>query len=155
LADEYPNVPLYAVSRALVHHRLGSLLEQMDQRDEAERQYRKCLLLQTALVRQHPEAASYDLILSRIQRSLARLLSNRKEYKEARTLLEASADRLEASLQKTPRQAAVRVSLSCTQRDLADVLNRLGERDLSTKALRRAEELGPQRGGDGHGPPLH
>ena len=79
LMDDYPNVPLYVASRALIHDRLGEVLEQMEQRDEAERHYHKAVKLQTALVRQHPEVIAYDLTLSRIQRSLARLLSDRKD----------------------------------------------------------------------------
>jgi eukaryotic-like serine/threonine-protein kinase len=145
LVDEYPNVPLYAVSRALVYDRLGSVLEQLDQREEAERHYRKGIALLAALVRQHPEVAAYDLTLSRIQRSLARLLTNRKDLKEARAVLEASANRLDALLKKAPRVEAVRFSLGSTQRDLAEVLTRLGEHELAAKALRKAEELGPER----------
>ena len=68
-------------------------------------------------------------------------------------LLETSAERLEAILKKTPRLGAVRFSLNCTERDLGDVLTRLGERDLAAKAQRRADELEPERKGGPPGPP--
>jgi tetratricopeptide (TPR) repeat protein len=141
------------VSHALVHDRLGELLEQMDQGEEAERHYRKAIGVEATLSRQHPEVAIFDLALARIKRSLARVLRDRKDYTEARTILETSADRLEAMLKKAPQPDRVRVSLGRTERDLADVLTRLGERDLAAKALRRADELGPERKPGPFGPP--
>ena len=153
LIDDYPNVALYVVSHALVHDRLGELLEQMDQGEEAERHYRKAIGLEATLSRQHPEVAIFDLTLARIQRSLARVLTDKKDFKEARTLLEASADRLEAMVKKAPQPDRVRVSLGRTERDLADVLTQLGERDLAAKAQRRADELGPERKAGPFGPP--
>ena len=84
--------------------------------------------------------------------SLARLVAYRKDFKEARVLLEASAGRLEAVLKKTPKLGAVRFSLCRTERDLAEVLQRLGELDLAAKAVQRAEELGPDRRGGPPGP---
>ena len=152
LVDDYPNVPLYAISRALVHHRLGELFEQMEQRTESERHYRKGVTLQAALVRQHPQVIAYDLTLARIQGSLARLLTDQGNNKEARTLLEASANRLEAILKKTPRPGTAAVVLGRTERDLAAVLTKLGERELADRARKRAEELGPDRKGGPFGP---
>ncbi len=155
LMDVYPNVPLYAASRALIHDRLGEVLEQLEQPESAETHYRKAVKLQTGLVHQHPEVVAYDLTLSRLQRSLAHLLTPRGavKLKEARTILEGSAERLEALLKKAPTFGAVRFSLSRTDCDLADVLTRLGERDLASKAQRRADELGPERRGGPNGPP--
>jgi tetratricopeptide (TPR) repeat protein len=153
LVEQYPTVPLYAASRALIFDRLGELHEQLRQGDEAERHYQKAVALQAALARQHPDVAAYDLTLARLQRSLARMLTGRKEYKEARVLLEGSAERLEILLKRTPTLVVVRVTLGRTQHDLADVLARLGETALAAKAQRRAEELGPDRGGVPFGPP--
>jgi tetratricopeptide (TPR) repeat protein len=151
LLDEYPTVPLYAVSLALAHDRLGELLEQTDQPEQSERHYRKAAVLEASLSRQHPEVVAYDLTLSRIQRSLARVLADRKELTEARALLEASADRLDALLKKAPTQRErIRGSLGRTERDLAEVLTRLGEPELAAKARRRAEDLAPDHKG---GPP--
>ncbi len=153
LTDEYPTVPLYAASRALIFDRLGDVQEHLSQPDKALPEYQKAVSLQTTLARQHADVLAYDLTLARMQRSLARVQVDRKQLKEARAVLEGTADHLEAVLKKSPTTLSVRSSLGRTQRDLADVLTRLGEKDLATKAQKRADELGPERRGGPPGPP--
>ena len=85
-------------------------------------------------------------------RPLARLLNARDNDKEARTLLEASAGRLEGLLQRDQRLGFVRMHLGQSCRELSQVLARLGEKDLADAAQRKAEAFGPERKPEPNGP---
>jgi tetratricopeptide (TPR) repeat protein len=152
LVQEYPNVPLYAAAHASVHDRLGVLLHQTKQLDDAEKTLRKAVTLQTALVRQHPEVVAYDFSLALMQASLARVLADRDNLKEAKALLEVSTDRLGTMLTRDPRLGSARLSLGRALRDFAGVLGKLGEAERAAVALRTAESLGPERGPGPFGP---
>jgi tetratricopeptide (TPR) repeat protein len=151
LGAEYPNVPQYAATRAQVHERLGVAIERIDP-DRAEKALRKAVALQTGLVRQHPEVVAYPFVLAMMQSSLARFLGGRGAWGEARTLLEASTDRLEELVRKEPRLGFARGALGRGYRDLAQALRQLGDRDGAAAVLRKAEALGPGRGPEPFGP---
>jgi tetratricopeptide (TPR) repeat protein/tRNA A-37 threonylcarbamoyl transferase component Bud32 len=155
LTTQYPNVPLYAAARAHVQDRLGALLVQLKRPDEADKAFRKAVMLQSRLVKQHPEVVAYGLSLALMQASLGRLQAERGNLKEARTLLETATIRLEelrSKGDKDKRPGWVRFSLGRSQRELSRVLTRLGENELAAQALRRADELGPERGPAPFGP---
>jgi tetratricopeptide (TPR) repeat protein len=151
LVAEYPNVPQYAASRAQVHDRLGVLLHEMKQLEEAEGVLRKGVGIQAELVKQHGEVTAYNFSLALMQASLARVLSDRGKLSEARTLLEASAKRLESLLTKDEKMGFLRMFIDHRYRELAQVLTKLGEKDLAAEAQKKAEAFGPpprERRGD-------
>jgi eukaryotic-like serine/threonine-protein kinase len=152
LVAEYPNVPLYAQSHALVHERLGALLRQSGEAEAAEKALRRAVALQAGLVRRYPEVAAYDFTLARAQASLARALADRGKWPEARALLEGATGRAEAILRKEQRLSSARAFLGRSLRELAEVLTRLEEHELAAQALRRAEDFGPERGRGPAGP---
>jgi tetratricopeptide (TPR) repeat protein len=153
LASEYPTVPQYAASRAQVHDRLGVLLHQLKQLDDAEKVLRKGVHIQSDLVKQYPDVIAYNFSLALLQASLGRVLTDRDKLKEARTLLEASAERLEALRKRDERLGFVRMFLDHRYHELYQVLTRLGEKELAAEALRKAEALGPGREQDPPPPP--
>jgi tetratricopeptide (TPR) repeat protein len=152
LVREYPNVPLYAQSNALVQERLGALLGQSGDRGGAETALRRAVALQSALVRRYPEVAAYDLTLARAKASLARTLAEGGKWQEARALLEEATGRAGALLAKDQRLSSARPFLGRGLRDLAEVLTRLGEHDEAARARRRADDFGPERGRGPGGP---
>jgi tetratricopeptide (TPR) repeat protein len=151
LVAEYPNVPQYVASRAQAHDRLGVLLQEMKQLEEAEGVLRKGVGFQAELVKQHGEVTAYSFSLALMQASLARVLSDRGKLPEARTLLEASAKRLESLLKKDEKMGFLRMFLEHRYRELAQVLTKLGEKELAAEAQKKADTFGPpsrERRGD-------
>jgi serine/threonine protein kinase/tetratricopeptide (TPR) repeat protein len=142
LAAEYPSFPVYAAAHARNHERLGSLLHQLKRLEEAERAFRKAVELQTDLVQQQPGVVAVQLALAANQSSLARVLAERGARQEARTILEAIAQRLEEVAAKTPLSSRTRSALARRYRELAALLEQQGEADLASQALRKAEKFG-------------
>jgi tetratricopeptide (TPR) repeat protein len=149
LAAKYPNVPQYTAAYAQVLDKVGRALHELHKLEEAEQTLRKAVALQTGLVKQHPEIVAYDLGLALAQTSLAGLLGDRGNSKEARSLLETAAKRLDALTSRVPRLGSVRMGAGRTYRELAQVLTRLGESKLAEEAARKAEAFGPDRGPPG------
>jgi serine/threonine protein kinase/tetratricopeptide (TPR) repeat protein len=152
LVTDYPNIPQYRASQALVQEKLSLLHYQMKHPEVAEKMLRDAVALQAGLVKQHPEVLAYNFSLSLMQSSLARLVSDRGNVKEARVLLEASTTQLAALLDKDHRLGFVGKFLGPAYRELAQVLTRLGEKELASQALHKAEGFGPGRGPDPFGP---
>ncbi|MCI0458893.1 MAG: tetratricopeptide repeat-containing serine/threonine-protein kinase, partial [Gemmataceae bacterium] len=144
LVADYPNVFHYAASHAQIHHKLGIVLQRMKQHTEAERMLREAESLQATLVQRYPESSWNNLSLAFIQSSLARVLSERKRWMEARTLLEAAIDRLEVLHEAGPPRYGPG-PLGLIYHDLAHVLTQLGEKELAAFAFRKAEEHRPER----------
>ena len=157
LVTEYPTMPQYAASQAQVHDRFGLVFERLQDFNQAEAERRKAVALQSDLVKKHQEVLAYNYSLSVMQTSLARVLGERENWKEARSLLEASITRLEVLL-NDPRlgnQNFMRMTLDRSYRDLGQVLMRLGETELAAKAKRKAEAYGPGPRLDGGRPEFH
>jgi tetratricopeptide (TPR) repeat protein len=146
----YPNVPQYAAANAQYLDRLGIELYAARDLAAAEKTHRQALTRQTGLVKQYPEAASYAFWLSLMERSLARVLADQGELKEARSRLTSATERLETLRKKDPGAAPL---LGMTYRELAGVLNRSGETELALKMSKKAEEFGPPFGPPPFGPP--
>jgi tetratricopeptide (TPR) repeat protein len=146
LTQEYPNVPLYAAAHASVHDRLGVLLHQLKELEEAEKSLRKAIELESSLAARHPEVEAYGYSLALMQSSLARVLADRGSLNEARGQLEASTQRLVTILIKDQRLGSARQHLGRGLRELAQVLKRLGDEAGAADALRKAELLGPAPG---------
>lgn len=149
LVAEYPTMPQYAASQAQVHDKLGFVFERSEEFDKAETSRRTAVALQSDLVNKHSDVIAYNYGLSVMQSSLARLLAERGNWKESRSLLEASTQRMEALLRKDSKLGFLRMALDRSYRDLGQVLTRLGETDLASAAYQKAEAFGPGRGPEG------
>jgi tetratricopeptide (TPR) repeat protein len=145
LVSRYPSVPLYKALHSLVLERQSFLLFRMNKRDESEKTLRKAVGLHADLVRQHPEVVAYNVTYAMFQSILAHKLCDRDEWKEARSLLESATERLETILKKDPRLRSAQGCLGRSERDLAQVLTQLGEPELAARALKKAEEFGPDK----------
>jgi tetratricopeptide (TPR) repeat protein len=145
LASDYPNVPLYTASHTQARNRLGELLLQLQQPDEAEKVLRRAVGLQAGLVKQHPEVVAYDFSLAMIQATLSRALSDHGNVTEAQPLLETATGRAVALLEKNPRFGFVRGFLGRGWRDLSQALARQGNSEGATRAQRQAEDFSPPR----------
>ncbi len=142
----YPNVPEYTAAHARFLDTYGSVLGRGGDLAGAEQQHRKAVELQEKLVKQYPEVAAYRCWLSLMERSLARVLGQRGQWREARSRLESAAGRLEALATKEPRLGTVRPLLGTVYQDLAVVLNNSGETALAAEVLRKAEQYKPEGG---------
>ncbi len=145
LVTEYPSVPLYRALHSVVLERQSFLLVRMNKREESEKALRKAVGLHADLVRQHPEVVAYNFTYAMMQSILAHKLSERNEWKEARTLLEAATERLEGILKRDPGLRSAQGCLGRSERELSQVLTRLGEPELAARALKKAEEFGPDK----------
>jgi tetratricopeptide (TPR) repeat protein len=91
------------------------------------------------LVAQYPAVSSHRVWQAVIQESLANLLAERDELTEARSLLEAAVATLNDCRAREGKSAYQHL-LSRNHENLADVLDRLGERELAEAAWRQARE---------------
>jgi tetratricopeptide (TPR) repeat protein len=146
LLADYPNVPQYRAADARVHEKLAMALQRGKQPAEAEKELRRAVATQARLVRGQPEVLPYQYGLARMEATLAQLLADRGDWTGARALLEGSAGRLEKVIQRDERPRFPRELLGRDYLDLADVLTRLGEKDLAAEARRKAAAVGPDRG---------
>lgn len=161
LAREHPNVPDYAHARAHTNHKLGTVLRRNageragrpSRIDESEAHQRQAIKIQSSLVQQFPKAWSYRIWLSRMQESLAILLRDNRRFEQARTILEASIAILDQTLEQKPELWFVHRSLFDQNRILAEILDRLGEREKATDARENSERHRQQFTGGSHRPP--
>jgi tetratricopeptide (TPR) repeat protein len=152
LVTEYPNVPDYAAAHGRYLEQLGVALFASAKPDDAEKTLRKAATVQQRLVKQYPEVVAYGFGLSLTERSLGRVLNERREWKEARALLEDAVSRMEALQKKDPRLGAIRPLLGVAYRDLAQALKGSGEVGLAEEALRKSREREPEHALDPFGP---
>ena len=160
LAKKYPNEPAYMASQARINLQLaGSLLHkarlQGDQGKEtlvadAEKYNRAALAIQSSLAQGYPDVTSYVIGLAIVKEPLARLLADRSEFAEARSLLESSIADLEQRLTTVPEQRFIRGMLFYNNLGYATVLNKMGEDELAAEVLQQATQM---HGRSPHGKP--
>ena len=148
LTSVHINVPEYLASQARIQQRLGTVLrlrakleqgqQQKKLRDEAEECLRSAAALRASLIQRFPNVSSHQVSLARIDQALAELLSDRRQFDQARTILEASIARLEDA--PKAQSNLKRLLLSDSYRGLANVLNRSGEKKLAEEAHQQARE---------------
>jgi eukaryotic-like serine/threonine-protein kinase len=159
LVAQYPNVPAYAAAQARFQNQLGVALFLAARPNEAEALLHRAHEVERKLVHQYPDVAAYSFWLSITERSLGRVLNERKAWPEARTYLEAAVKRMEAFRKKDRRFGAVRPLLGVACRDLAQTLEHLGESERAADALQKSRELGDDRAEDSFNPrprgPMH
>jgi len=151
LAENYPNEPAYMASQARIHLQLaGSLqhktrLENKQNRDsllaEIEQLNRNALAIQSSLAEGFPDVTSYVVGLAIVKDSLARLLIDRSEFDEARSLLESSIADLEKRTAAAPEQRALRGFLFHNYMAYAMLLEKTGEGKLASDIFQRAHKM--------------
>jgi len=151
LAKKYPNEPAYMASQARINLQLaGSLLHKArlegDQGKEAlvadaEKHNRAALAIQSSLAQGYPDVTSYVIGLAIVKYSMARLLADRSEFEEARSLLESSIADLEQRLTTVPEQRFIRGMLFHNNLRYATVLTKMGEDELAAEVLQQATQM--------------
>ena len=138
LVREHPNIPEYAAAQIHAHHKLAHVLRGTGRSEEAEACLRSALDLQSSLVRQFPAVVSHRVWRAVVQESLADLLRERGELQEARSLVEDALATLNDCLRREWHPDFARLR-SRNYEHLADILTRLGERELAEAARHQAQ----------------
>ena len=140
LVAEHPNIPNYAISQVFIRLGIADLVKESD-RTVAETNLEKALELQSALATRYPRTLSYRFGLALIYKSLADLLEQRNDLPKARSMLQASLSAFEKLLKDDPKAPPLEDMLTDDYRRLAEMLDRMGEKQAAEDALRRAEDL--------------
>ena len=141
LATEHPHVPDYVSLQVQIHGKAAELLARRQRFDSAEVHLAAAVSLQSSLVQQFPEAASYRLWKAILERALGDVLRREHREDEAYFYLYSSVTELEelrAADADFPNLSALLVD---HYGDLADVLREMGEVDAAANAQRRADQL--------------
>ncbi|OWK41766.1 serine/threonine-protein kinase [Fimbriiglobus ruber] len=146
LVSQYPNVPEYVAARNRYLDQLAGQLRVANRLEDAEQMSRQAVTDQEKLVGRYPDVAAYTLELGLMERSLGRVLADRKQWPEARTRLDDAVRRVEDVWKKAPGLEGIRPFLSTAYRDSAAILTNAGEPALAAVALKRADEIQPERG---------
>ena len=149
LVAEHPNVPDYAVSQVQLYSKLGTVLLRSKQSEQAEASLRRAVELEKSLVERFSRTTSLELGLAINQQLLARLLRDRDQLDEARSLLETSITGVKRILENNPDARFLNGPLHQSYRALADVLQRMGKDDLAKEASTQAAQLRPGPGRKG------
>jgi tetratricopeptide (TPR) repeat protein len=151
LAEKYPNEPAYMASQARIHLQLASSLQHKARLEskqdrqalltEAEQLNRSALAIQSSLAQGFPDVTSYVVGLAIVKDSLARLLIDRSEFDEARSLLESSISDLEKRITADPEQLPLRGFLFHNYMAYAMLLGKMGEGKLASDVFQRAHKM--------------
>jgi hypothetical protein len=151
LAEKYPNEPAYIASQARIHLQLASSLQHKARLEskqdrqalltEAEQLNRSALAIQSSLAQGFPDVTSYVVGLAIIKDSLARLLIDRSEFDEARSLLESSISDLEKRITADPEQLPLRGFVFHNYMAYAMLLGKMGEGKLASDVFQRAHTM--------------
>jgi eukaryotic-like serine/threonine-protein kinase len=142
----YPNVPEYTAAHARYLDRLGMSLQKQGKPADAEPLNRKAVALQTKLVTQYPGVLVHTLWLGLMERSLGQTLSDLKQFKEARTMLEGCINRVEPLWKKDRKLDGLRPFLSMAYGNLAQLNDRTEEPIMAAAARAKAAELQSKKG---------
>lgn len=145
LVAEYPLDSAYTVRQVQVLERLAESQQRSQRWEKAEATLRKAVGLQAALRQRFPETTSHELWLVILQDELARVLQQRRQLTEARSLLDDSIRIVLAIMKERPELPQLRPLAVESYHGLAAVLHDMGEEKLSTEARARSRELRPPR----------
>ena len=140
LVLKHPDVPDFLAAEARIHDKLGSFHRQVDRWAEAEQSFRKAVAIQSAMVKQFPDAPYHGLWLATFRISLADALIRRNQLGEARTELEDTIAALLRQLEKSPEIKAPHDLLALGYGKLEVALRQAGERNLADDAARKVEK---------------
>jgi hypothetical protein len=141
LVAEHPHVPDYAASQARIHLQIARHLRHNGDAATAEENYRKAFDLQASLARRYPQAPQYKFFDAIVHESLAGFLCERGKLAESRTLIESSIGTLEGLVEEAQTPRHVRELLAKNYMQLADILNRMDEKQSVEEIRARADEL--------------
>jgi serine/threonine-protein kinase len=140
LADQYRDVPDYRYKLAVSHVNLGILLGRADRPEEAAEEFRRTSALCRQLLKENPASSQYHVQLANALECLAHGALARKDFAEARPLLEEAMPHSREALKASPRDPLFRAVFREIVRDLAEVHLGQGEHaEASASADQLAE----------------
>jgi serine/threonine-protein kinase len=138
LAADFPTVPEHRQDVGGTSNNLGVFLKGIGRTSEAETAYREALALRKQLAADFPTMHHYQYELAATMVNLAELWRDRKEFAQARELLEQAQSHLQTALKANPRHPYYREVFRTHHVALATALAGLGEH---TQAAATAEQL--------------
>ncbi|MCI0459454.1 MAG: tetratricopeptide repeat protein [Gemmataceae bacterium] len=125
LADDFPRVPEYQWWVAMSLNNLGAVLWQNGRPAEAEKEYANARIILEKLVADLPRVPDYRHQLGSTLGNLGLLLQQRREFEQARLLLELDVEHQQAALKIDPRNRKYREDLAAAYLNLGIVLDNL------------------------------
>jgi tetratricopeptide (TPR) repeat protein len=135
LSHEHPDVPRYQQRLAQSLNNLGTLFQA-----EAEQEFRRASALLGELLKEFPAGSDYHNLLANALEALAELAQARKEFAEARKLLEDALPHNHEALQARPRDPYFRACFRSTLQTLAEVHLAQGEHAEASAAAGQLAE---------------
>jgi serine/threonine-protein kinase len=127
LAQDFPGVPEYRQALAHSHTSLGIPLKDAGRPQEAEAALRDALAINKQLAADFPKVPDYQNDVGNTLDELAELARRRKDYPEARRLLEKAEPYLKRAMEANPRHPDYREAFCENRQWLAATLLELGE----------------------------
>jgi tetratricopeptide (TPR) repeat protein len=150
LAADFPTQPEYRRVLAGTHISLGIVLRDTGRPREAEGAYHDALKIQQPLAADFPAVPDYQNDVANTLDELAELARRRKDYPEARRLLEEAEPYLKKAMDANPRQPFYREVYSDTRRVLAATLLDLGEYAGAAEAAADLARVAADPAGDAY-----
>jgi tetratricopeptide (TPR) repeat protein len=141
LHEKCPTAPEYAILQANVHQKLGAHFLAAKQWSAAQDHQTKASDELELLVASSPTNPLFQSSLARVRWELADSLQRQGSFAPARQLLEKAIAQYGAFRNSEPRRRASIGLLVGLHRELARVLEQLGEKQLATEASRTADRL--------------
>jgi serine/threonine protein kinase/Tfp pilus assembly protein PilF len=150
LTADFPKVPEYHQMLAMNHVSLGITLRETGRPLEAEAAYREALVVSKRLAAEFTNVPDYQDDVANTLDEMAELARRRKDYPEARRLLEEAEPYLKRALEANPRHPFYREVYSDTRRVLAATLLELGEYAGAAEAAADLARLAFEPAGDAY-----
>jgi serine/threonine-protein kinase len=142
LAGEFSAVPEYRRDLARSHNDMGVLLAVTGRPEEADSAYREAISLQKQLVAKFPNVPDHANDLANTMVNLAELLRDRKDFSQARELLEGARLHHEAALRANPHNPTYRLFFQINRAVLASLLAAVGDHAGARQAALQLAALG-------------
>jgi tetratricopeptide (TPR) repeat protein/predicted Ser/Thr protein kinase len=147
LAEDFPLRHAYRAKLANCYNGLaGALRQRTDQRAEARDAYRNALAIQEKLVAEQGDVADYQSSLGGMCDNLAALLSEEKEFAEARRRFDQALPHHRAALKANPTHPTYRQFLCNHHAFLAETLLRQRDHAGAANAAAELVQVMPERG---------
>jgi tetratricopeptide (TPR) repeat protein len=140
LADQYHDVLEYRYRLAETRVNLGILLQRADRPEEAAEEFRRTSALCRELLKENPASSQYHMLLANALECLAYGALARKDFAEARPLLEEALPHSREALKAAPRHPDYRGVFREIVRDLAEVHLGQGEHAEASAAADQLAE---------------
>jgi serine/threonine protein kinase len=146
LADEFRTVPAYRKDLAKNHHDLAVLLIKTDRSQGAQAAYQRALDLRKQLAADFPDVPEFQNDAAETLFHLAQLARKRKEFVNARQLLEQARPYHRAALKAGPRHPSYRKSFRDSTTVLAETLADLRDHVAAAATAAELASLGVDPG---------